>query len=195
MLSREAAGIRPTSKKNRCLVLTESYTVGEPLCVLSPQMKSSAIFAVLSLKNSFKKSKIGVDMFESKKWLIRLKTTWTCWGMTWRHFLVHKQTLRVLLKIYSHLLKVLNPYVLKRSSLKTPQTVPPTPGTALQNKIESKLEKSLGTHLNIQLQEQIWAFQDSMLEVVVGPFAEIKTGYRGFETERNPVFRMPYNVQ
>ena len=29
-------------------------------------------------------------------------------------------------------------------SLRTPQTVPPTPGTALQNKIESKLEKSLG---------------------------------------------------
>ena len=28
-------------------------------------------------------------------------------------------------------------------SLRTPQTVPPTPGTALQNKIESKLEKSL----------------------------------------------------
>ena len=27
-------------------------------------------------------------------------------------------------------------------SLKTPQTVPPTPGTALQNKIESRLEKS-----------------------------------------------------
>ena len=30
-------------------------------------------------------------------------------------------------------------------SLKTPQTVPPTPGPALQNKIESRLEKSLGT--------------------------------------------------
>ena len=29
-------------------------------------------------------------------------------------------------------------------SLKTPQTVPPTPGTAFQNKIESRLEKSLG---------------------------------------------------
>ena len=38
-------------------------------------------------------------------------------------------------------------------SLKTPQTVPPTPGTALQNKIESKLEKSLGSTFNIQLKQ------------------------------------------
>ena len=37
-------------------------------------------------------------------------------------------------------------------SLKTPKTVPPTPGTALQQKIESKLKKSLGTQFNIQLQ-------------------------------------------
>ena len=36
-------------------------------------------------------------------------------------------------------------------SLKMPQTVPPTPGTALQNKIESRLEKSLGSTFNIQL--------------------------------------------
>ena len=36
-----------------------------------------------------------------------------------------------------------NPYVLSLS-LRTPQTVPATPGTALQNKIESILEKSLG---------------------------------------------------
>ena len=38
-------------------------------------------------------------------------------------------------------------------SLKTPQTVPPNPGTALQNKIESRLEKSLGNQFNIQLQQ------------------------------------------
>ena len=38
-------------------------------------------------------------------------------------------------------------------SLRTHQTVPPTPGTALQNKIESKLEKSLGNQFNIQLQQ------------------------------------------
>ena len=41
-------------------------------------------------------------------------------------------------------------------SLKTPaKTVPPTPGKALQQKIESKLEKSLGTQFNIQLQQQM----------------------------------------
>ena len=53
-------------------------------------------------------------------------------------------------------------------SLKTPQTktVPPTPGTALQNKIESKLEKSLGQHINIQLQQQMGVFQSSMLEAM-----------------------------
>ena len=36
-----------------------------------------------------------------------------------------------------------------------PQTVPPTPDTALQNRIENKLEKSLGFQLNIQLQQQM----------------------------------------
>ena len=51
-------------------------------------------------------------------------------------------------------------------SLKTPQTVPPTPGTALQNKIECRLEKSMGTQFNIQLQQQIWVFQASMLEAM-----------------------------
>ena len=35
-------------------------------------------------------------------------------------------------------------------SLRTPaKSIPPTPGTALQQKIESKLEKSLGSHFNI----------------------------------------------
>ena len=51
-------------------------------------------------------------------------------------------------------------------SLKTPQTVPPTPGTALQNKIESRLEKSLGAHFNIQLQQQMGVFQASMQEAM-----------------------------
>ena len=50
-------------------------------------------------------------------------------------------------------------------SLKTPaRTVPPTPGTALQQKIESNLEKSLGNTLNIHLQQQMGSFQESMLE-------------------------------
>ena len=52
-------------------------------------------------------------------------------------------------------------------SLKTPaKTVPPTPGTALQQKIESKLEKSVGSQFNIQLQQQMGAFQASMLEAM-----------------------------
>ena len=50
-------------------------------------------------------------------------------------------------------------------SLKTPaKTVPPTPGTALQQKNETNLEKSLGNSLNIHLQQQMGSFQASMLE-------------------------------
>ena len=40
-------------------------------------------------------------------------------------------------------------------SLKTPQTVPPTPGTALNNKIESRLEKFLGNQFNIHLRDEM----------------------------------------
>ena len=50
-------------------------------------------------------------------------------------------------------------------SLKTPaKAVPLTPGTALQQKIESNLEKSLGNTLNIHLKQQLGSFQASMLE-------------------------------
>ena len=50
-------------------------------------------------------------------------------------------------------------------SIKTPaKSVPPTPGTALQQKIESRLEKSLGNTFNIHLQQQMGVFQASMLE-------------------------------
>ena len=50
-------------------------------------------------------------------------------------------------------------------SLKTPaKTVPPTPDNALQQKIEAKLEKSLGDSRNIHLQQQMGSFQASMLE-------------------------------
>ena len=49
-------------------------------------------------------------------------------------------------------------------SIKTPaKTVPPIPGTALQQKIESNLEKSLGNTLN-HLQQQMGSFQASMLK-------------------------------
>ena len=51
--------------------------------------------------------------------------------------------------------------------LKTPtETVPPAPGMALQQKIESKLERSLGSQFNIQLQQQMGVFQASMLEAM-----------------------------
>ena len=78
-------------------------------------------------------------------------TTWICWEMrTWNLFLVRLQPLRF-----------------EALSLKTPaKSVPPTPGTALQQKIESKLEKSLGSQINIQLQQQMGAFQASMLEAM-----------------------------
>ena len=59
-----------------------------------------------------------------------------------------------------------HPQPLRFESLKTPQTVPPTPGTALQHKIESRLEKSLGSQFNIQLQQQMEVFQVSMLEAM-----------------------------
>ena len=52
-------------------------------------------------------------------------------------------------------------------SLTTPaKSVPLTPGTSLQQKIESKLEKSLGCQFNIQLQQQMGVFQASMLEAM-----------------------------
>ena len=55
-------------------------------------------------------------------------------------------------------------------SLKTPaKTVPPTPGTALQQKIESKHENFLGFQFNIQLQQQMGVFQASMLEAMKSP--------------------------
>ena len=44
------------------------------------------------------------------------------------------------------------------------KSVPPTPGTALQQKIETNLEKSLGNSLNIHLQQQMGSFQASILE-------------------------------
>ena len=47
-----------------------------------------------------------------------------------------------------------------------PYPVPRTPGTVFQNKIESRLEKSLGNQFNIQLQHQMGVFQASMLEAM-----------------------------
>ena len=57
------------------------------------------------------------------------------------------------------------PLAFSSLSLKTPaKSVPPNPGTALQQKIETNLEKSLGNSLNIHLQQQMGSFQASMLE-------------------------------
>ena len=57
------------------------------------------------------------------------------------------------------------PLLFSSLSLKTPaKTVPPTPGTALQHKIEANLENSLGNSLNIHLQQQMGSFQASILE-------------------------------
>ena len=61
-------------------------------------------------------------------------------------------------------------------SLKTPaKSVPPTPGTALQHKIETNLEKSLGNSLNIHLQQQMGSFQASMLEAFQSLREELTT--------------------
>ena len=62
--------------------------------------------------------------------------------------------------------------------LKTPaKSVPPTPGTALQQKIESKLEKSLGNTLNIHLQQQMGSFQASMLKA----FQSLRDEFTSFQ--------------
>ena len=61
-------------------------------------------------------------------------------------------------------------------SLKTPaKSVPPTPGTALQNKIQKNIEKSLGDSLNIHLQQQMGSFQASMLEAFQSLREELTT--------------------
>ena len=57
------------------------------------------------------------------------------------------------------------PLAFSSLSLTTPaKSVPPTPGTALQHKIQTNIEKSLGDSLNIHLQQQMGSFQASMLE-------------------------------
>ena len=67
-------------------------------------------------------------------------------------------------------------------SLKTPRTVPPIPGTALQTKIENRLEKSLGSSLNIQLKQQMGVFQASMLEAMKSLRDEIFSFHKATES-------------
>ena len=50
-------------------------------------------------------------------------------------------------------------------SLRTPaRTIPPTPGTSLQQKVQANLEKSLSSRFDIQMDQKMGAFQASMLE-------------------------------
>ena len=59
------------------------------------------------------------------------------------------------------------PLAYEALSLRTPaKTVPPTPGTALQQKLETKLEKSLGSRLDSQLDQKMGAFQANILEAM-----------------------------
>ena len=68
------------------------------------------------------------------------------------------------------------PLAFSSLSLKTPaKSVPPTPGTTLQNKIQKNLEKSLGDSLNIHLQQQMGSFQASMLEAFQSLREELAT--------------------
>ena len=58
------------------------------------------------------------------------------------------------------------PLSFKALSTRTPaRTVPPTPGTALQLKVQANIEKSLSSLINIQMDQKMGAFQASMLEV------------------------------
>ena len=95
------------------VLLAEKLVKGMTLVL---PMKNHEIFAQVLLKYSLLKSSTEVDVLESKKCsipAILLKMMiWTCWGMMWRQFLDLKQTLRVLLKAYCHLLHAPNPYVL-----------------------------------------------------------------------------------
>ena len=68
------------------------------------------------------------------------------------------------------------PLAFSSLSLKTPaKSVPPTPGTALQNKIQKNIEKSLGDSLNIHLQQQMGSFQASTLEAFQSLREELTT--------------------
>ena len=59
------------------------------------------------------------------------------------------------------------PLAFEALSLKTPvKSVPPTPGTALQQKIECKVEQSLGSRLDFQLEQKMGIFQANMLEAM-----------------------------
>ena len=83
-------------------------------------------------------------MFSSKKWLIHLihlKMNLTCWEMMCGGFFWITSCKGAAENLFSSP-PYPHPLRFESLSLKTPQTVPPTLGTALQLKIEGKLEKS-----------------------------------------------------
>ena len=123
-----------------------------------------AISVLVSSRHSKSKLNIDVGISENRRHriLTLAKMILTFWVTMVMLLLALKQTLRVLLKISSP--PHPQPLRFKSLSLKTPQTVPPTPGTTLQNKIESRLAKSLGSTFNIQLKQEMGGFQASMLE-------------------------------
>ena len=96
--------------------------------------------------------------------------------MTWRLFLDHKET-------FIFISSTPQPLRFESLSLRTPQTVPPTQGTALQHKIESKLEKSLVDQFNIQLQHQMVVFQASMQEAMKSLREEMQLMKKASEEE------------
>ena len=105
------------------------------------QMKSPAICAVLPLKNSFKKSKIDryvwkqIVAYTSKDDLDLL-------GDDVEAFSGSQADLEGAADNLFSSAPCPQTLRFETLSLKTPPTVPPTPCMALQNKIESKLEKA-----------------------------------------------------
>ena len=52
------------------------------------------------------------------------------------------------------------PLSFKALSIRTPaRTVPPTPGTALQLKVQANIEKSLSSQINIQMDQKMGLFR------------------------------------
>ena len=59
------------------------------------------------------------------------------------------------------------PLAFEALSLRTPAcTVPPTPGTALQQKVQSNIEKSLESQLDMHIDQKMGVFHATMLEAM-----------------------------
>ena len=132
-------------------------------------MKSRAIFALLLLKISLLKSNTDVDMLGSKKVANTCNTSKDELDLLGDDdmgaFSGSQADLEGAAENLFSSSPCPQPLRFEYLSLRTLQTIP-TPDTALQHKIESKLEKSLGTQFNIQLQQQMGVFQASMLEAM-----------------------------